>query len=541
MVTKAKQPNYLKSIYTIPKREAPVKIWCFYKEPYKIGLATTTLTAIAISIILLLVMLVGGGGFVILCAVGIAFFLLFYGIIIGLVLLGLSGFSADGRLGLVTTAIGVYAAYSLYEYMITPFNRFLFGEGSWDASDTGIFDYAIWTFNQLSYPFFWSVEFVKMNWLPLLLVVVAPAVIVFTIAGLFVFSMYSLQGLERLVQYYYGIRFPCPVCGKKSEPAIYSCPECGKEHKVNLVPSVHGVFNHTCTNESCKAPLSTMMLLGRNRKIQRACPHDDCKTPLNDITGTDKHVALIGGRNAGKTCLLAQIAKYMVDNYNAKLPEQEQEKHYQQLVQLISQGEVPMQTQRVTSYRAFQLVYEKRLFPYHLHLYDIAGENFEHIFDSASYPFYQNLDAIIFLFDPYSISSFRNNNPPPSNMAYSSQEPFEVLQNLIQALEKYNSKSQIKKIRFNVVLVKTDAGYLDKLVIDTQNKETESQALERFIRETIGESAFIEQAKTVFNRTRYFQLSALGRTPDPQDRSPFVGKNIQDSIQSIYKSIGVTI
>ncbi|MEL6867556.1 MAG: GTPase domain-containing protein, partial [Bacteroidota bacterium] len=409
------------------------------------------------------------------------------------------------------------------------------------AAARGVFDYALWSFQELSAPLLWGLGFTQMNWPYMLGIIIAPALIVLLIASCFILFMYALQGTERLIQYWYGIRFPCAVCARKSEPAEYACPSCGRRHEVQLIPSVYGVLNHTCTNELCNQKLPTLMLTGRHKKLKRYCPNKDCGTQLNDVVGTDKHLALVGGRNAGKTCLLVQTANYLIDNFDAKLPEKAQADTFNRLSGLIAKGAVPPQTQRVANYRAFQLEYGKKTFPYHLHLYDIAGENFEHVFDAASYPFYKNLDGLIFIFDPYSISAFRQKYPPPANMLYSSQEPYEVLQNLVQALEKHSTKAKIKKIKLNVVLVKTDTGYLNRVNGLKEPGPVQNAALKSFIRHQAESQAFVELAHSIFRKVHYFHLSALGRTPSRGNMRPFVGANVQLTISSIYQGIGVSI
>lgn len=256
----------------------------------------------------------------------------------------------------------------------------------------------------------------------------------------------------------------------------------------------------------------------------------------------DKHIVFVGGRTAGKTCLMIQSTRYMLKK-GAEIPELDQQRDFELLKSRIEHGQVPDATSPKHIYRAFQMILKKGVFPYHLFFYDLAGEKFEHAQDAATHRFFATLDAVVFAFDPYSIPEFKQDHLPPAGVAVATQDPLELIRNLSQVIARYNSKGKAKKIVLNVLLVKSDTGYLNLFSSNhiVQGKSDSGEMIKQFIKAELGQGAFIHHIEQHFDKINYFQVSALGRIPDPQNTSPFVSQYLDEAFDRILKDIKVKV
>jgi hypothetical protein len=519
--------DFIRKLFKTKLRSKPEKIWCFYPDPYRQGLAATGLAAAGTLAIILFVFLgiaiIGLGIFLI----SIILYALAAIIVIGIGASGLYGFNSEKvGVGVLTTILTVYLATILWEpafALVDP----------------------VWLFAQdfigyLSYTKYVT-DFISNNWYWIVGAILAPVTAVSLIAFLFIAIIYSFRGTEQFVMWIHGVRQPCPVCHKPSEPAIYRCPDCDTTHPRNLIPSQYGVFSHECI--SCNAKLPTLMLFSDKKTLPHKCKQEHCKTELTaGVIGKDRHIAFVGGKGAGKTCLLLQATHQLVEK-GGNIPEPDQQKEFDKLYELIKNGQTPPKTQKQNIYRAFQVEIKKKgSFPYHLHFYDIAGENFEDASDTKAQKFFSSLESIIFVFDPFFLPEFRKKMNISSDFDYSNQPPLDILHNLYQALERYrNKKSKIKKIVFNVLLVKTDTGYLKNVMSPDMREEEKSQALKEFIKNDLGQNAFIYTIESNFSNVNYFHSSALGRIPRSGEKVPFTPENLDHVLEKVYKKINVKI
>ena len=525
-------PSFISNFFVKKPRTAPYKLWCFYPEPYKRGLGTTVIIASTILLVVTLIFLIGGLGFLFLSLIGIIAYILFLGLMLIVVGLGIGLLfdnSDDSNVGCFVIIIGLGVAYGIFNKWIHNVSEFA----------DSMFSNAASVYSYLSQPFNMTLACIYDFWPGILGFIFAPVILVFLIAGIFIATAYILRGFEYLLLKINKVGLLCPVCLEPSEPAVYSCPSCSFEHNVVLLPGKYGIFKHNCAN--CSTSLPTMQLLGRIKNIPRRCPDPTCGVQLTGTVGSDKHIAFVGGRASGKTCLLVQATKYLMDKPGSEIVEEEHRREFKRLAAMIDKGQVPPQTQRINIYRAFQIEFPHKPYPYHIHFYDIAGENFEHSFDASSYHFFKNLNSILFLLDPYSIKSFREKYPPPKGTVFGSQDPLEILENLEQALLKYTSKKRIQKIRFNVVMVKTDTHYLDSHINMGLNEQEVNNRIEEFIRTELSSEAFIYQVHQLFKEVEYYYISSLGRTPSNTDSSPFQPVNLSSSLKNIFDKLNVKV
>jgi hypothetical protein len=161
----------------------------------------------------------------------------------------------------------------------------------------------------------------------------------------------------------HGVRQPCPVCHKPSEPAIYRCPDCDTTHPRNLIPSQYGVFSHECI--SCNAKLPTLMLFSDKKTLPHKCKQEHCKTELTaGVIGKDRHIAFVGGERGQVKLVCCYRPLINWSKKGGNIPEPDQQKEFDKLYELIKNGQTPPKTQKQNIYRAFQVENkEKRKFP----------------------------------------------------------------------------------------------------------------------------------------------------------------------------------
>lgn len=513
----------IKNVFKNKPRSLPEKIWCFYPDPYRKGLAATALTATVISLSIILV------------------FLIIALISLGLYLLAIILYAVASAALLAFGLSGGYSAKYLKDSWV-PLGLFLF-TGYCAAQIAlpimnaigGIWNFAQSFAGNLQY-FSAFTDFISGNFLILLGVIILPALAVAVVAGVTMTIVYTLRFFEKGILWFHGIRQPCPVCSEKTEPAKYFCKSCGTEHKETLIPSQYGVLRHHCAN--CNDTLPTMLLFSKKRELPHRCKN--CNHEIKaGVVGKDKHIAFVGGQSSGKTCLLIKTVQELMEKKGV-IPEVEQERDFQKLLRLMEQGQVPPKTQKKNDYRAFQVALKKGRFPYHFYFYDIAGENFEDATDTRAQRFFRTVESIVFVFDPYAIHSFSKKQGLTGKFQHASQDPLDILRNLVQGLEKFNSRNKrTKNIFLNIMLVKTDTGYLPPL--QGAQSATKSALLRQFLQEDLDQRAFTDYAEHHFTKVSYHCVSALGRIPSPSDTSPFEPENLSLSLNEIYRDVKITL
>jgi hypothetical protein len=507
--------NFAASFYKKPAPSRPAKIWCFTPYPYRVGLATT-INALVLVLALII------ATFIVIGVITLIFFIVAIAIFLGTIA-GVVGALAVGARG---SWIGIIIALAISAAVAPPIWKF--GIGTWDAGKE---------FAENMHYATDALFFLKNNWLAILGIIIFPAVAVFSIAGLTVGVNYLARWVESGFSKYHGIRYPCPECSQKTEPAKYYCPNpsCRLTHSVPLLPNQYGIFSHEC--EVCSTSMPTMLLLGRNRKLQHECPH--CGTALHpDALGTDKHIVFVGGKDSGKTCLRMQATRQLLEK-GGHIPEPDQKNEFDTTKQMMQKGDPPEKTREVNIYRAFQVILKKKPVPWHLHFYDLAGEKYEAAQDAATYRFYSTLDGVVFVFDPFSLPDFRSRHPLPLGFRAADLDPLDLARNLTQVLEKFRRKEGSKKIAFNLLFVKTDTGYLDGVVFPGMDHAQQNGVLRQFLINELGQGAFVHHIEHSFPVINYLHTSALGRTPDMSDRRPFEPDNFEKTFQKVYASVGV--
>jgi hypothetical protein len=518
MISLSSAPAFFRSLFATRPRTKPEKMWCFYLDPYRKGLNAT---GVAFGLALVATLIV----FLVIAVITLGLFLTSIILYVGSVVASLwavaetNSRSDNNGATLIVGCIMFYICTLIFPYGAMVWTA---GQGFWN-NVTYISDA-------------WS--FIRSHLVHILVFIVLPFATVLLVAGLTIALNYSARWFETIFSRINGIRYPCPECSQPTEPANYLCPNCNSAHPVPLRPSQYGIFRHHCA--ACSTSMPTMMLLKRNN-LPHKCPH--CSTDLTPgALGVDKHIAFVGGTGSGKTCLLQQFMGYLIKK-GGNLPEADQFREFENLQLNMERGETPPKTQVKNTYRAFQVLHGKGRIPWNLHFYDIAGEKFEHSQDAAAHRFYVTLDSVVFVFDPFCIQEFREEYSKnlPSGFLHSNQDPLELIRNLTQVLERYRNREGVKKITLNVLMVKTDTGYLDEYLNSAVNQQQIETVIKNFLVQELHQGAFVHHIEHSFTKINYLYASALGRTPDGMNRTPFVPQNVDQTFDTICKGVGVRI
>lgn len=353
----------------------------------------------------------------------------------------------------------------------------------------------------------------------------------------------------------YRIFVRCPACFTTVPVATYICPQCGVEHS-RLWPSVYGVLHHKCSCQ--KARLATLDRLGR-RKYRPICPH--CKTPLPGIgTGTNVHVPVVGGPYAGKTNFIVTATRELIDSYgrtrgyDIAFVNQTHANEYEERLRQLSSGQVLMKTADLRP-QAYNLRIKKkgsRSVPKLTYVYDPAGEVFGNIAHTTEQGYYEYIDGIVFILDPFAIPTYRARHQAEVAQYQSSIRPSDmdveiVYSRFIEALESLKNSRGVGVGMSNgqplaVVVTKVDACGLEQeigspaaqlIMAKDPSIGVEQDAISLLVRQFLISNDlgnFVRAAESQFHNVKYFSCSALGRMPGPHLGAGFTSIRVADPL-----------
>jgi len=144
---------------------------------------------------------------------------------------------------------------------------------------------------------------------------------------------------------------------------------------------------------------------GRN-KLSAYCPY--CKTILRSEGAKPIVVGIAGGVSAGKTCLLFHLL-YTMKNITHQtvfeFVDEANQKKYEILEEPFQKKRRPQKTRSKKPQTFNFFLRTNRLVPDSIvYLYDLAGEAFLSV-DDLNHEYYDYMDKIIFILDPFSIHS----------------------------------------------------------------------------------------------------------------------------------------
>jgi hypothetical protein len=293
----------------------------------------------------------------------------------------------------------------------------------------------------------------------------------------------------------------CPNsgCYKPVGLPVYRCRHCGAEHK-QLVPGEYGILQRRC---SCKQRIGTLRISGRD-SLPSFCPHADCGKPLP--TGVEKfrsiHILLVGGRNAGKTTLLAATLYALArraerDAIALQIPKKAHRETLALYQQLIEFHQFPSATHQRLPEAFVAYLQDWRRRRAALYVYDPAGEAFQQKKTLLGQNFQKIVCGLMFLIDPYSVRSFLLEFPERTAAAnVSSEDPEAIYAREIAALRQTKGEQgAFVDVAIAMIVTKADSLSLRK---DLDAK----QWLMRY-----GHSNLVRTVESDFSKVRYFFTS----------------------------------
>jgi GTPase SAR1 family protein len=367
------------------------------------------------------------------------------------------------------------------------------------------------------------------------------------IGALFLFSLYFLllfiltvlscliflpvRTAEEIWLLYRKVKYICPYddCSHSGLP-IHIC-SCGQKYS-NLQPNFFGIFKHTCYHggDKEKEILPTLNILGRN-KLERLCGR--CNRPLGFSSIGELAVdpiAIIGGPNSGKTIFLTQAIRH-IKNYfedfpkaRVRLDAADQEETMKYNTSLLDSGHILSKTVGNAG-PAFGLAVKVPKYKHLLYLYDAPGEDFVQMERFGKKQMIENISGIILLYDPSSSAYFTQ--PEVFNNPFN-----DILAATLRGVAELKNKADIPiAVVISKIDVLPEGGFpffenlLPENILDERIDANEYDYYNsrcRTVLEKLGEGNNIRILDNNFSHVSYFACSALGRSPDSLDNSPFI-------------------
>lgn len=460
------------------------RMWMYNWRPYQAVLYTMGCILVGLVASILVLLIVGGVFWALMWIVKGILWALYY---LGWILAILGGLALFGKepMGCLALIVGVFLIGC--ENWIKRTGEMLVGWGESFLDSANFFGFGLGLFSN-----FWDV---------ILFIVFAPIALFVAFALVIIIFNLLLTGAEWVFTKIYSINRPCPQCGKHAD---YDYIIDGTPHPVALRPGLYGSFHHTHYDrfDSPEYRVPTMLLNGRDR-LDRRCRA--CGAMINTSgahsVGTDVHIGLVGHVGVGKTYLIFSGLKELMKEFGDDIEQVDNADRNLDVEVKSNQihARRDIQTDRRTSYRAVQLMLKRsnHLVPYHLHFYDVAGEQFTTniaLSDDAM-RFYTNVQSIVVVVDPLMIDTQapgvratvkfeqwqKEKNPRP--MRYN---PADTLASLNAYLEKYGRPA--RKIDVTFVLVKSDMGYFEAMGYPSN---PDSDQIREFMKNVIGMTTLV--------------------------------------------------
>lgn len=459
----------------------------FNAAPYKSIFGITACLAISFIAVVLLMIAVGGIAWLLLWLVKIICYIVYW---VGCIMLGLGALSllARAKEGLWLAIPG-----GLIVYWGDPIKRFAEACVEWGES--------IWaTFNV----FYFAKDIVLSYWQTGLGIVFTPLTLFLSIALIWMAFAFCLRFFDYATTRYYSVHHPCPSCQENSEPALYYSQDVPLN--TELRPGVYGLFHITHPETGEKMP--TLLLNGRSSLVRQCCR---CGFFINTETGVDKHIAMIGGPESGKSALSLTMLGKLKSSCNKLILANDISLESREIIEKISKegriknNEFPNKTAEgiVPSLRA-NITRDGKP-PYALYINDIAGELFQpgkEVGDELK--FLYNTTSLVFLIDP-TTSILRNPGLKMKKWLKSHKDilnPTSNIEEIYDSARTYiNEINRLNKMTINFVLVKTDTGYMGNV------KTNDPEAIKHFIVEELGLSSFLSNGE--FAQECFFAVSTV--------------------------------
>lgn len=496
-------------------------LWFYRTQPYRAVWALTEIIVLSILAGIIVLMTVAGIGWGLMALVWVLMWALvvigWILVIGGVITIVVAIFSGGEEKGCLVGFGGIAAIFLGYCILKREEDILDFGEMALDNGKAFFQHLYIIDFVRDLFLVYWKTGLIII--LTPIAIFLALVIINFIVSGILII-------IEKIAMRHYNIKNPCPVCQHNSEPAIYfSRKKDGTiaDLPVKLQPGRYGLLHikHPDTGEI----MPTMFFNGKDKHF-RKCGH--CGAVIKADMGIEKHIALVGVAESGKTTLAYRMITQLISNGYARLMDTDNmdaviKNDIETAVANIKNGEsileqpYPNKTE-VGLMRSIQLKLRRKdsSIDYRLFINDVGGE----LYDTTSVDsststqislFARNVNTILFLVDPMTTDfSYNDVSDEFKEWLKKNQKPNTVKINikrtadrLIDLLTAHNlSDKDLGKINFEFILVKADLGYLDK--VDNGNEE----ALKGFMYSDMGLEPLIQTVETKFKNIGYSVYSA---------------------------------
>ncbi len=345
------------------------------------------------------------------------------------------------------------------------------------------------------------------------------AVVVGVVAGVSWVLIWVLRAADAVRRRVRRASYECPTDHERFALPVYVCPACGAEHH-RLVPGRWGIFRREC---KCKQTALPTTVIGGRQRVPQQCPAGH---PMSGFLGFAENlpIAIVGGPSAGKLTFLAG-ALVELESPDAGVyiePLSESRDAYSRLVDAMHTGVAPEKTvdeQRPALVAEIQGSGRSRA----LYAYDLAGEVYGAEDKVRGLRFLARSAGIVLLVDPFSIQHVADDRAQElaadaSRVLPSSEDPMRVYERLLATLKE--AGAQTREMPLAVVIAKSDAFGVQQ-EIDALAVAGEPGAAERVWLQGNGAGNLVRSIEQEFKHVGWFSLSALGRMPDPTNKSPF--------------------
>jgi len=343
------------------------------------------------------------------------------------------------------------------------------------------------------------------------------SVVVGVVAGVSWVLIWLLRFADRVRRRVRHASYECPADHERFALPVYLCPACGAEHH-RLVPGRWGIFRREC--ECGETALPTTVIAGR-QKVPQQCPAGH---PMSGFLGFAENlpVAIIGGPSAGKSTFLAgALVELDAPDTGVYIePLSESRDAYSRLVEAMRTGVPPEKTvdeQRPALVAEVQGTGRSRA----LYAYDLAGEVYSAEDKVRGLRFLARSAGIVLLVDPFSIGQVAEDHAQQlqlesAKVLPSSEDPMRVYERLLSTLKEAGADT--KEMPLAVVIAKSDALGVQ---VEIDQLASAPGGGERAWLSANGAGNLVRSIEQDFKQVGWFSLSALGRMPDPANKSPF--------------------
>ncbi len=283
-----------------------------------------------------------------------------------------------------------------------------------------------------------------------------------------------------------------------------------------------------------------MSLTGRGR-LTAICPH--CHRDMGGNASEVKPIciAVAGGVNTGKSSYMMSLMNVLTDmnkplfSLPGSLPEERDKRVLKKAVTDLSRGLPPMKTPATDITATMIDFHFSRNFGRRVFLYDPAGETFRNSADIDRHGYYDFLNGIILLIDPFSSLAVREKaeslGVDMSRLAVSKdsiESGIGVLLDRVSALPRSERVRGKWSIPCAVTINKADVEPVRSVILKKADPSRGGKAVaisslcQSFLTDNeMGN--IVRLLERNFHKIQYFAVSALGRTPDTSGRpfSPF--------------------